>query len=45
MVRSKVSEDVGVASIMALRLPKKQAHEEMLSILHEAEGVMFIEEL
>lgn len=45
MVRSKASEDVGVASIMALRLPKKQAHEEMLSILHEAEGVMFIEEL
>jgi len=45
MVRSKASEDVGVASIMALRLRKKQAHEEILSILHEADGVMFIEEL
>lgn len=45
MVRSKASEDVGVASIMALRLRKKQGHEGILSILNDADGVMFIEEI
>ncbi len=45
IVRSKSVEDLGVAAIITLRLPRKQKHEEIMSILHESEGVKFIEEL
>ncbi|NLK28490.1 MAG: MgtC/SapB family protein [Clostridiales bacterium] len=45
IVRSKAVEDVGVAALMTLRLPKKQNHDEIMSILHDSEGVKFIEEL
>lgn len=44
MIRSKAVEDVGIASIMTIRLPKRQPHDEVVSKLHQADGVMFIEE-
>lgn len=45
MARSNAIDEVGVAILITLRLPKKQAHTTILSLLNCAEGVSFIEEV
>jgi putative Mg2+ transporter-C (MgtC) family protein len=45
ITRSNVEEDIGVAVLITLKLPKKQSHTAILGILNCAEGVNFIEEV
>jgi putative Mg2+ transporter-C (MgtC) family protein len=45
IARSSGVDETGVAILISLQLPKKQAHSEIVSLLHCAEGVSFIEEV
>ncbi|MDF2538416.1 MAG: MgtC/SapB transporter [Herbinix sp.] len=45
IVRSNAVNEVGVAALITLKLPKKQAHSSIMTLLNNAEGVNFIEEI
>ncbi|MDF2543675.1 MAG: MgtC/SapB transporter [Herbinix sp.] len=45
ITRSNSVDDVGIAAFISLRLPKKQPHTTIMTILNAAEGVKFIEEV
>lgn len=45
VVRSNAINEVGVAAMLTLRLPKKQTHEPIIDSLLKARGVNFIEEI
>ncbi len=45
IARSNSLDEVGIAILVTLRLPKKQTHTTILSLLNCAEGVSFIEEV
>jgi putative Mg2+ transporter-C (MgtC) family protein len=45
LTRSNSLDETGIAALITLRLPKKQAHTIIMSLLSSAEGVKFIEEV
>jgi putative Mg2+ transporter-C (MgtC) family protein len=45
LTRSNSLDEAGIAALITLRLPKKQAHTIIMSMLSSAEGVKFIEEV
>ena len=45
IARSNSLDEIGIAILITLRLPKKQTHATILSLLNCAEGVRFIEEV
>ncbi len=45
LTKSNSIEETGIAALLTLRLPKKQEHTSILSLLGSAEGVKFIEEV
>lgn len=45
MTKSNNADDVGVAVLLTLKLEKKRPHTEIIELLSQAEGVMYIEEI
>lgn len=43
--RSNAIDDIGIAALITLQLPKKQSHTTILDLLNCAEGINFIEEV
>jgi uncharacterized membrane protein YhiD involved in acid resistance len=45
ITRSNSADEVEIAVLLTIRLPKKQAHASIVSLLNGAEGVNYIEEV
>ncbi|MDF2943340.1 MAG: MgtC/SapB transporter [Herbinix sp.] len=45
ITRSNAVDDIGIAALITLRLPKKQPHTSIVNLLNCAEGINFIEEV
>jgi putative Mg2+ transporter-C (MgtC) family protein len=45
ITRSNAADEVGIAVLLTIRLPKKQAHAAIVNLLNGAEGVNYIEEV
>ncbi len=45
ITRPNTGEEMGIAAMMTLRLPKRQPHSAIMTILNDSEGVRFIEEV
>jgi len=45
VTRSNSLDEIGIAALLSLRIPKKEAHTTILSLLNLSEGVKFIEEV
>ena len=45
MTKSNSTEDIGVAVLMTIKLEKKQPHTEIIQVLSQVEGVLYLEEI
>ena len=45
MTKSNNVEDIGVAVLLTLRMKQKRPHTEIIQLLYEAGGVIYIEEI
>ena len=45
MTKSNRTEDIGVAVLLTIKLEKKRPHTEIIQLLSQVEGVLYLEEI